>query len=189
MYDDAQTVIQRPDAALERTGAVARGVNGALRIGFASATAFNPQVFSLLHRFRDKYPGVVLEPQEKDMAGLMTAMSEGALDAAFIRLPCERSKEFSYKVLDIEEMMVALPKKHPLSQGKEVRLAALRHDTLISFPRDLSPGLYDAVAHACEEAGFSPRYGQQCPQITSSLSIVATGFGYALVPASLSKID
>ncbi|NMC24371.1 MAG: LysR family transcriptional regulator, partial [Serratia sp.] len=53
----------------------------------------------------------------------------------------------------------------------------------------LSPGLYDAVTHACEEAGFSPRFGQQCPQITSSLSMVATGFGYALVPASLGKID
>lgn len=76
-------------------------MNGTLRLGFATSTAFNPQVFALLHRFRDKYPGMVLEPLEKDMAGLMTAMSEGALDAAFIRLPCERSKEFSFKVLDI----------------------------------------------------------------------------------------
>ena len=189
LYDEALNIIKLTDAALERTRSVARGMNGTLRIGFATSTAFNPQVFSLLHRFRDKYPGMVMEPQEKDMAGLMTALGEGALDVAFIRLPCERSKAFSFKVRDIEEMMVALPKTHPLSQGKDVRLAALRHDALITFPRDLSPGLYDAVTTACEEAGFSPRYGQQCPQITSSLSMVATGFGYALVPASLGKID
>ena len=189
LYDEALNIIKLTDAALERTRSVARGMSGTLRIGFATSTAFNPQVFSLLHRFRDKYPGMVMEPQEKDMAGLMTALGEGALDVAFIRLPCERSKAFSFKVLDIEEMMVALPKTHPLSQGKDVRLAALRHDALITFPRDLSPGLYDAVTTACEEAGFSPRYGQQCPQITSSLSMVATGFGYALVPASLGKID
>ena len=189
LYDDALNIIKLTDAALERTRAVARGMNGTLRIGFANSTAFNPQVFALLHRFREKYPGMVMEPQEKDMAGLMTALGEGVLDVAFIRLPCERSKAFSFKVMDIEEMMVALPKTHPLSQGKDVRLAALRHDNLITFPRDLSPGLYDAFTHACEEAGFSPRFGQQCPQITSSLSMVATGFGYALVPASLSKID
>lgn len=96
-------------------------------------------MFELLHRFRDKYRAWCWS-RRKRYGGADDRDEQGALDAAFIRLPCERSEEFSYKVLDIEEMMVALPKKHPLSQGKEVRLAALRHDTLITFPRDLSAG-------------------------------------------------
>ncbi|MCC3704802.1 LysR family transcriptional regulator [Rouxiella badensis] len=189
LYEDARIILKLSDAALERTRSVARGMNGFLRIGFASSSAFNPQVFSLLHHYRDKYPGVKLEPQEKDMSALMTALSEGTIDLAFIRLPCERSKEFNLRVIDNEEMMVALPKMHPLSRGASVSLGELRNETLITFPRDLSPGLYDAVIAACEDAGFTPNLGQQCPQIASSLSMVATGFGYALVPASLSKID
>ncbi len=188
LYEDALIIIKLSDAALERTRSVARGMNGFLRIGFASSSAFNPQVFSLLHRYRDKYPGVTLEPQEKDMSGLMTALSEGVIDLAFVRLPCERSKDFNVRVIDNEEMVVALPKMHPLSRGESVALAELRNETLITFPRDLSPGLYDAVISACEDAGFTPNLGQQCPQIASSLSMVATGFGYALVPASLGRI-
>ena len=93
------------------------------------------------------------------------------------------------RVIDDEEMVVALPKMHPLSRTESVSLADLQNETLITFPRDLSPGLYDTVIAGCEAAGFSPNLGQQCPQIASSLSMVATGFGYALIPASLGRID
>ncbi|MGC6388400.1 LysR family transcriptional regulator [Ewingella sp. S1.OA.A_B6] len=189
LYGDAVNILKLTDSALERARSVARGVSGTLRIGFASSTAFNPQVFSLLHRFRESYPGMELLPQEREMSGLMTALADGAIDVAFIRLPCERSKDFACRVIDFEQMVVALPCAHPLAQKEEVALGALKDETLITFPRDVAPSLYDAVITACNDAGFIPKLGQQSPQVTSAISMVATGFGYAVVPASLGKID
>ncbi|MFI3311714.1 LysR substrate-binding domain-containing protein [Ewingella allii] len=189
LYDDAVNILKLTDVALERARSVARGVSGTLRIGFASSTAFNPQVFALLHRFRDSYPAMELLPQEKEMSALMTALADGAIDVAFIRLPCERSKDFATRVIDFEQMVVALPHAHPLAQGADISLESLKDETLITFPRDISPSLYDSVIAACNEAGFTPKLGQQSPQVTSAISMVATGFGYAVVPASLAKID
>ena len=68
-------------------------------------------------------------------------------------------------------------------------LAELAEETLIIFPREISPGLYDSVITACTRAGFNPPTVAQAPQTTSAISMVATGFGYTVVPASLGKID
>lgn len=189
LYKDACEIIKLTDAALERARNVARGISGSVNIGFACSTAFNPTVFSLLRRFRENYPKMHLQPQEKDMSALMNALEEGNLDFAFIRLPCERSKDFMCRVIDTEKMMVALPRTHPLSQNKSLSLLELKDEPLITFPREVAPSLYDQTINACEEAGFTPLLGQQSPQLTSAISMVGGGFGFALVPASLSKID
>lgn len=189
LYKDACEIIKLTDAALERARNVARGISGTVNIGFACSTAFNPAVFSLLHSFRENYPMMHLQPQEKDMSGLMNALEEGNIDFAFIRLPCERSKDFMCRVIDTEEMMVALPRQHPLSRNSAVSLFDLKDESLITFPREVAPSLYDQTIHACEVAGFSPNLGQQSPQLTSAISMVGGGFGMAIVPDSLSKID
>ncbi|MGR9580689.1 LysR substrate-binding domain-containing protein, partial [Pandoraea sputorum] len=67
-------------------------------------------------------------------------------------------------------------------------LAALAQDEFILLPREISPALYDRTVAACEAAGFRPKLGQEAPQITSIVPMVAAGFGVSLVPASVSQI-
>jgi len=69
-----------------------------------------------------------------------------------------------------------------------VPLRALAGDTFIPYARDQGPALYEAMAAACLGAGFSPRLGQEAPRISTALSLVATGFGVALVPASMRRM-
>jgi len=38
---------------------------------------------------------------------------------------------------------------------------------------------------ACRQHGLSPRIGQQAPQLSSAVNLVAAGMGVAIVPASL----
>ncbi len=190
LYDEAIKILKMSDAALEKARSVGRGLSGSLRIGFASSTALNPQVFSLLHTFRDHYPMINLHPGELHMAALVNELLKGAIDLAFIRLPCARSQEVEYRIIDSEEMVVAIPVNHPLAAKSQLdSLAELADATLIIFPREISPGLYDSVISACTGAGFTPPTVAQAPQTTSAISMVATGFGYTVVPASLNKID
>jgi DNA-binding transcriptional LysR family regulator len=44
------------------------------------------------------------------------------------------------------------------------------------------------MAAACLRAGFSPQLGQEAPRISTALSLVATGFGVTLVPASMRRM-
>lgn len=135
LYEDAIKILKMSDAAFEKARSVGRGLSGSLRIGFASSTALNPQVFSLLHSFREHYPMINLYPGELHMAALVNELLKGSIDLGFIRLPCARSHELEYRVMDTEQMVVALPANHPLAGKAELAsLAELADETLIIFP-------------------------------------------------------
>lgn len=188
-YQDACQILALTGHALERAKGIARGISGQLSIGFASSTAFHPQIFRLLHRFQQHYPAITLLPREENMAALMHDLEEGLLDAAFVRLPCESSKTFNLKLIASEKMVLVLPKTHPLSNRPRLALAQLCEEPLILFPREVAPSLYEVIISTCLHAGFQQDAVQQSPQISSAVSMVAAGFGISIVPESLRSIS
>ena len=90
--------------------------------------------------------------------------------------------------LQDEDMVAALPARHPLAKAKGLTLRDLANETLILYRRPDGRGLYDVIIAACAEAGFSPHVGQEAPRIVSTLNLVAAGLGVTLVPASLSRL-
>ncbi|MEM6052244.1 LysR family transcriptional regulator [Erwinia sp. P7711] len=184
-YHDACQILELSGLALEKAKGIARGISGQLSLGFASSVAFHASVFRLLRAFQDGYPDMVMNTREQNMASLMHDLQEGVLDAAFVRLPCESSKTFNLKVIASEKMLAVLPPGHRLAQEGTLSLKQLAKDPLVLFPREVSPSLYEMIISACLRAGFQPRNGQQAPQIASAIGMVASGFGFTLVPESL----
>ncbi|CCG85376.1 LysR family transcriptional regulator [Erwinia piriflorinigrans] len=187
-YQDARQILELTGHALEKAKGIARGISGRLSIGFASSTAFHPQIFRLLHRYQHRFPAITLLPREENMAALMHDLQEGLLDAAFVRLPCESSKAFNLKVIASEKMALVLPAAHRLADTACLSLAQLQDEPLILFPREVAPSLYEVIISACVRAGFQPECLQQSPQISSAISMVAAGFGISIVPDSLRSI-
>lgn len=122
------------------------------------------------------------------MANLMAALSEAEIDIAFVRLPCESSKAFNLRIIDEEPMVIALPRDNPLSAEPTLALEQLRDVAPILFPREVAPGLYELVFNSCLRAGIDMNRARQSSQISSSLSMVNAGFGFALVPQSMTCI-
>ncbi|HEY1846598.1 MAG TPA: LysR family transcriptional regulator [Buttiauxella sp.] len=187
-YQDACQILAHSDAALEKARGIARGLNGKLSLGITSSNAFYPSIFSLLSRFQTRYPAIELLQKEANMAALMQDLEEGYLDLAFVRLPCESSKRFNLKFIAEEPMVIALHKDHPLAAMGELNLQTLRDEPVVLFPQDVAPGLYELVFNACLRAGINMKTARQSSQISSSLSMAAAGFGFALVPESLASI-
>ncbi|CAH0249303.1 HTH-type transcriptional regulator CatM [Erwinia aphidicola] len=188
-YQDARQILELSANALEKAKGIARGISGQLSIGFASSTAFHPQIFLLLRRFQDSFPAITLLPREENMATLMHELQEGLLDAAFVRLPCESSKAFNLKMIASEKMALVLPQGHRLADTPRLSLAALREEPLVLFPREVAPSLYEVIISACLRAGFQPDSVQQSPQISSAINMVAAGFGITIIPDSLRSIQ
>lgn len=187
-YEDARQILAMSDAALEKAKGIARGMNGSLSLGITSSDAFHPQIFTLLHRFQLDHPGVTLHQMEDNMANLMTALSEAELDIAFVRLPCESSKAFNLRIIDEEPMVIALPRDNPLATQPTLALEQLRDVAPILFPREVAPGCMSwCITVAC--APGSIWSARQSSQISSSLSMVNAGFGFALVPQSMTCIQ
>ncbi|BBS36159.1 LysR family transcriptional regulator [Enterobacter sp. RHBSTW-00901] len=188
-YEDACKILAMSDAALEKARGIARGLIGSLSIGITSSDAFHPHIFALIRQFQLQNPAVTVHQVEANMATLMTRLGEGELDLAFVRLPCESSKAFELKILDREPMVVALHRTHPLAGQPSLTLAQLNTTPVILFPQDVAPGLYDRVYGCCERAGIDMQHTLQSSQLSSSLSMVAAGGGFALVPQSMAAIS
>lgn len=90
-------------------------------------------------------------------------------------------------------MVVALPDDHRLARKSgggdgALLLKDLAGEAFIVYARQHGPAIYEATMAACLRAGFSPRFGQEAPRVTSALSLVAAGLGISLVPASMQRM-
>ncbi|WNN44298.1 LysR family transcriptional regulator [Winslowiella toletana] len=188
-YEDACQILELTGNALEKAKGIARGESGQLSLGFACSIAFHSAIFNLLQQFQTRYPAMTLLPREANMSTLMHDLQEGLLDAAFVRLPCESSKAFNLKIIASEAMRIVLPASHALNQQATLSLAQLTDTPMVTFPRELAPSLYESIISACLRSGFQPQTGPQSPQISSAIGMVAAGFGFAVVPASLCCIN
>jgi DNA-binding transcriptional LysR family regulator len=83
---------------------------------------------------------------------------------------------------------VALGESHPLAKRRKLRLSALRGENFISFPRALSPGLYDIIDRACRGARIQPTIVQEATQLQTIVALVCAGLGLATVPESMSAL-
>ncbi|AKM29239.1 LysR family transcriptional regulator [Pandoraea faecigallinarum] len=185
---EARQILERVARTKRRMQQISRGEAGHIRIGFAGATYFEPRIPAWIRDYRAGYPDVQLHPQQSNTASLLTALAEDAVDAAFIRTPFEVPEGIVSLLVADEPMVLVLPLGHPMCVRERVPLAALAQDEFILLPREISPALYDRTIAACEAAGFRPKLGQEAPQITSIVPMVAAGFGVSLVPVSVSQI-
>jgi DNA-binding transcriptional LysR family regulator len=167
---------------------LARGEQGHLRVGLAGAVSLLPIIPQTIRRFREAWPEVVVSFEESNTPALSQALHERRVDVAVVRPPMLDDHDLAVHPLLDEPTVVALPSGHFLEKEGAIHLAALQQEPLIIFPRELGPGFHDAILSACQYAGFTPRMGQQAPQIAATVPLVAAGLGVSVVPRSLSQI-
>ncbi len=188
LLEEARLILAHVEQAKAGIQSRARGETGRIRLGFAGATYFQPRVLSLIQGYRKLYPDVQLTPEQSNTPHLIDALHNGALDVAFVRPPIPSGEGIALQPLAEEPMRIVLPAQHPHADSPSLPLAALAGETFILFPRAIGPGLYDSIIAGCQRAGFSPALGQEAPQISSIVHLVAAGFGISIVPQSLEQI-
>jgi len=181
----AQDILQRADAAVRTAQRAARGEVGELTLGFTESASFNGVVTELIRQYRQLYPDVEMTLSQGDSETLVARLREGAIDAAFVRPPFALDGGLTFTQLVQEPLMVALPLGHPLARRKRLAPADLSRERFILYSRKSGYGLSADVMAACRQHGLNPLIGQQAPQLSSAVNLVAAGMGVAIVPASL----
>jgi len=191
--EDARAALARVGQGVEAAKRAARGEQGHLRLAVPPTAPFHPFVPQVILAFREAYPLVSLTMEENLRMETMEQLRGGQMDVAFLRASIAAPEGLVVYPLLEEPMVAALPSGHPLarsapSQDAALPLRALAGETFIAYARQQGPALYEAMAAACLQAGFSPQLGQEAPRISTALSLVATGFGVTLVPASMRRM-
>jgi len=152
---------------------------GRLSVG-ATPSLSTTLVPSALARYHQSYPGIELALHEAGSRDLVRELEQGALDVALVILPM-RDEVLETTPLLREELVLAVPKSHPLAQRRSVSIADLRDVPLVMF-RD-GYDLRTATLAACRRAGFQPTFALEGGEMDGVLGMTAAGLGVAVVPS------
>lgn len=186
---NARSILDMTERAIVSAQQIARGERGSIRIGFTSSAAFNPFVPNIISAFRARHEHMDVSLAENTTSTTLEHLRDGRLDIAFLRPASAEREGFKVRRLFDEPMLVALPPGHRLASEAIVDMAALAGEDFILYPRKNGQALYDAIISSCQNAGFSPNIVQEAPQLASAITLVASGIGLALVPASMNRLQ
>jgi DNA-binding transcriptional LysR family regulator len=189
-YEEAKRLLGQLERATHEVGAMAGGRSGRLRLGFVSLADYGV-LPGLLKSFKAARPGVSLALREMLSPEQAAALAAGELDFGLLLPPVSHpvSGDLEHLVVQSEKFVVALPSRHAAARrGARVAMRDLAGEPFVAIPRDIAPGLYDIVAGLAARAGFSPQVTQEAIQMQTVVSLVSSGLGVALVPASIANL-
>lgn len=189
LLPEARETLAQAERAMRHATRGARGELGRLRLGFTSSAAFNSVMAASVSAFRRAYPGVELTLEETATTKLLDRLASEDLDAVFIRLGHLDPEGVRLRVLVDEPMMIVLSARHRLAASGGLKLDQLSTEPFVLFPRQAGPSLFDGIIAKCRSAGFDPVLGQEAPQFTSAVNLVAAELGVSLVPASMMQVQ
>ena len=180
---DARAVLARAELLKRRAHDSAQGQSGTLSLGFISLAPYS-FLPGALKRFMADFPKVKVSLQESTTDQILGELEIGALDLGFIFASPGMSKTLAYRPLQRDPLIVALPATHALSKSAQVPLERLSHERFLGFERHYGPMIFDAMVATCMRHGFSPDLFP-ARQMHTIVSLVSSGLGVALVPASV----
>lgn len=153
-----------------------------LTIGFYGSAA-NAWLPRLLRAFNKRHPNVDVSVKDLLLGGLEDIL-DGGVDLAFTRLlPGQAGVEV--EVIAREPRLVAVPNTHPLSDRASLTFDDLRNESFITNP--VIDAQSPPVRWLAEQArhGLPGHVAAQAASVQEILTLVATGRGVSLVPASV----
>ena len=182
---DARRILQEVREATARAALVARGQSGALRIGLAENASWQGVAPDSFRRFREQHPDVDLQLQPASSLEQLDAVRSGRLDAGFVNFMPKADADLEQLAVGRQQIELAVPKRHPLTRLKKLRLCDLTDAPFIWFPRRASPAFYDRLVHECYRGGLkSPHIVQEGLNEATILSLVSAGLGVGWVLGS-----
>jgi DNA-binding transcriptional LysR family regulator len=150
-------------------------------VGFTESASWHGVVPDSLREFRRRHPQAELQLNPLISLDQVEAVRSERLDAGFVYVSTSEPDMEQVRVAS-HKVVLAMPKRHPVSRLKRIRLRDLAEIDFVWFPRRQHPENYDRLLQACARGGLTnPRIVQEAVDQATMLSLVACGLGVAFV--------
>ncbi|WP_246802176.1 LysR substrate-binding domain-containing protein [Ensifer sp. ENS06] len=180
---EARRVIEQVERAETVGRRAGRGELGHIEIGYVASASFSGVMPSIISTFKKRAPEASFRLAEMETPKQIEALREGRIDIAFIRPRHHYPEGITAEVIFQERLLLAVPKDHPLASQDEIRLP--NSETFIVPAFDERNGFMEYVADFVAGTTLQPQKTLGVRDFLTALSLVASGSGIALVPASL----
>lgn len=188
LLEESRRLLAQLERVCGELRGMAAGERGRLRIGFVSLADYGV-LPGLLRDFKAQRPGVILALREMLSPDQSAALAAGELDFGLLLPPVPEARLLEYLVVQRERFVIALPSRHRLARRRgKLAVRELKGEALVTVPREIAPGLYDIVAGLVQRAGLSLEVAQEAIQMQTVVSLVSSGLGAAIVPASVANL-
>jgi DNA-binding transcriptional LysR family regulator len=184
--DDAAAALSQLEQAIRVARLAARGKLGLLRIGFVS-TAGSEIVPHILRQFRKSNPEVEFSLRNILTAEQVRMLESGSLDIGFLRVPIGEHSDLEVTTVHREPFVLVVPSSHKLAKRKRVRLREVAGEDFVMYERTYAPGFHDLMFGILRDARIAPNVSQTAVEIPTLISLVASGMGITIMPASVVK--
>jgi DNA-binding transcriptional LysR family regulator len=179
VVERARRVTVELDALAADVTALTREVVGIVRLGIIG-TAARWLVPQLIELTPERYPHLHLVFVEATTIGLDAQLANGQVDLGVLGLPAAGSELRTEPIFE-EDLVIAVPREHPMAKQKMVRLAQLADLPLILPLRGVAyRDELDAVT-AAHRIVLRPRAEVDSLRLMTSLSF--EGAGYGILPS------
>ena len=182
---NARAILVQAADAVDRARTIGTGTAGLLNIGMTSSVLVGP-LGRLIRAFEQRCRGVDVRIHEMAPADQIAALKAHRTDLSFLRSPPE-DPDLVGQIAWRERLCVALPAGHALAAGRSVPIDVFRSERLISLRLD-SSRFADEIYQGCVLRGFTPDISQQVREASSLVSLVAAGFGLAIIPEFVGRL-
>lgn len=183
LYQRLPTLIEQIHETSLQTRRIASGQTALLKFGYSSA-AMSSFLPSVIRELQNHLQGCDFKFFEETSNKLIEGVINERLDAAFTLFRPDNDLLNTIPI-KAEKTGVILPADHPLTSNKRIALKKLKDETLILFPRDTNPVMYDEIISYCHKAGFSPKEIIETAPRSTAIGLVAAGRGIATIAESL----
>lgn len=190
LLERARSILTAAESAKDAVRRTASGETGELRLGYVPSAMFTEALPGAILRFQQRYPRIQLHLLEMPSIDQLYAVHNRELEVGILRRP-----DIAIPVgVHLEEwyqapLVAALPKGHRLAARESLRIADLKDQPLILFPRQSGIGLYWRVVDLCIKAKFRPRVVRETRDYAVMIGLVSAGVGIALVPSDTQCIQ
>lgn len=145
-----------------------------LSIGYIPViTQYN--ITTLIGRFKQATPDLQLEFQEGEHKDILDLLLNHKIEFAFLRGELLDETLFNLTPLTEDELVLIVPKNHPLAKKKYVSLTEVKNESFISLGPN--SGVYTLFLKACERYSFTPHISCFNSRIENIIGLVSAGMG------------
>ena len=184
LADRARAILADVDRTSADLDLLGQGRAGRVRIGFVGTATYEvlPEV---AQQVRDELPDLELELHGELLGpDLLDRVRAGELDLAAVRPGPVLPDDLLVERLRNEPLVAVLPARHPHAGRRQVALADLAGDPLVTHPAGQRSTMQPLALEACRAAGFEPDV-IEVGETSTLVTFVAAGLGFGLVPASV----
>lgn len=188
-YEHATAALKKAEEAAQSVRQATRGEIGRLEIGYMFSVSCAGLIDRFLKSFREEHPSIEIMLHTAVSLVQIERILNRDLDFGFVSPPKQCPSGLQCFEVYRQPMRIALHRDHRLADFSEINPSDLREETFVSSTIATELCLWPFMEPVSNAGAFVPQVSRRCDDMFTMLTYVSAGYGAALIPESLTRIQ